>query len=404
MGGVVRAEELRVELGGAVVVREDEGRTIASPSTTDEVAALLRLCSAKGLRVEVAGAGTKREWGGGAESDVVLETRALRGVREHSWQDLTATVGAGTPWAEMQRVLAAHGQMVALDPLWEQRATVGGVLATNDSGAWRLRYGSARDLVIGMTIVLADGTIAKTGGKVVKNVAGYDLHKLMIGAFGTLGVITEVTFRLHPLPRDLRSFTIRAPDSGGLATLIDSVRRSHLLTEGLQLRGTQAGLSLDIQLIAPVDRDHLTLFDNLAAAAQCAVEPAAETARAARESLFVQPDRLILKATMLPQDVIPFAEEAVEKGGDCVAQTVGVLLASFPGDMLSLKLAEEFRYHVGSQGGSTVLLKRTAASSVVEWSAHVSEGDRSRAFPLMREIKRRFDPERVLNRGAMGGV
>ena len=101
---------------------------------------------------------------------------------------MTCTVEAGCTWAAMQAALARHGQMVALDPLWPEKATVGGVVATNDSGCFRLKYGGLRDLIIGMTIVLADGTIAKTGGKVVKNVAGYDLHKLMTGAFGTLGV------------------------------------------------------------------------------------------------------------------------------------------------------------------------------------------------------------------------
>jgi glycolate oxidase FAD binding subunit len=101
----------------------------------------------------------------------------------------------------MQQSLAKHGQFVALDPLSPDRATIGGIAATNDSGSLRLRYGSLRDLIIGMTIVLADGTIARSGGKVVKNVAGYDLHKLMIGAFGTLGIITEITFHLHSIPK-----------------------------------------------------------------------------------------------------------------------------------------------------------------------------------------------------------
>ena len=161
-----------------------------------------------GLAIEIAGGRTKREWGNPVAADILLETAGLAGVREHSWQDLTATVGAGTTWSAMQRVLAMHGQMVALDPLWPETATVGGIVATNDSGALRLKYGSLRDLIIGMTIVLADGTVAKSGGKVVKNVAGYDLHKLMTGAFGTLGVIAEVTFRLHPMPAETRTWTV----------------------------------------------------------------------------------------------------------------------------------------------------------------------------------------------------
>src|ERR1700733_8207796 len=116
-------------------------------------------------------------------------------------------VEAGCTWASLQSTLGQHGQFVALDPLWPERATVGGIVATNDGGSLRLKYGSLRDLIIGMTVVLADGTIAKTGGKVVKNVAGYDLHKLMTGSFGTLGIITEINFRLHPVETSVRTWS-----------------------------------------------------------------------------------------------------------------------------------------------------------------------------------------------------
>jgi FAD/FMN-containing dehydrogenase len=119
---------------------------------------------------------------------------------EHAWADMTATVEAGCTVANLQRTLAQHGQRLAIDPLWPDRATIGGILATNDSGALRLRFGSLRDLIIGITVALPDGTLATSGGKVVKNVAGYDLPKLMTGALGTLGVIN--IFRLHP-PRAL---------------------------------------------------------------------------------------------------------------------------------------------------------------------------------------------------------
>jgi FAD/FMN-containing dehydrogenase len=197
-GSAAPIEDLRATLAH-IPIKEEDGEVVLSPSSTEEVADVLRYCNERALPLEITGGRTKRTWAGAAEARLILDTTRLNGVREHPWQDLTATVGAGTTWFEMQRVLAAHNQFVALDPLWPEHATVGGVLATNDSGALRVKYGSARDLVIGMTLVLADGTIAKTGGKVVKNVAGYDLHKLMIGAFGTLAVTTEVTFRLHPL-------------------------------------------------------------------------------------------------------------------------------------------------------------------------------------------------------------
>ena len=160
------------------------------------------------------GGGTKQGWGYPVAPALVLEMQRLNVLREHTWQDMTCTVEAGCTWAALQSGLAEHGQYVALDPLWPEQATVGGIVATNDSGALRLKYGGLRDLIIGMTIVLADGTIARTGGKVVKNVAGYDLHKLMIGAFGTLGVITSVNFRLHPLPADARTWSFACLGAG----------------------------------------------------------------------------------------------------------------------------------------------------------------------------------------------
>ena len=136
---------------------------------------------------------------------------------EYAPGDMTVTVGAGVTMAQLQSALAEHGQRLALDGLWPGRATVGGVIATNDSGALRVRYGGVRDLIIGITVVLGDGTIATSGGKVVKNVAGYDLPKLMTGAHGTLGIITRAVFRLHPLPQELKirlSLSIPAIASG----------------------------------------------------------------------------------------------------------------------------------------------------------------------------------------------
>jgi glycolate dehydrogenase FAD-binding subunit len=151
-------------------------------------------------RLEVRGAGTKRDWGGiASDVDLIVETWRLCGVRAHEPGDLVATVNAGTRLADLQAVLGLAGQRLALE-CGSPDATVGGVLATGEAGPSRLRYGSARDLLIGVEFVRADGTIAHSGGRVVKNVAGYDLGRLLCGSYGTLGVITSATFRLHPLP------------------------------------------------------------------------------------------------------------------------------------------------------------------------------------------------------------
>ena len=143
---------------------------------------------------------------------------------------------------QLQQTLAEHGQRLALDPLWPERATVGGILATNDSGPLRIRFGSLRDLIIGITLALPDGTLAKSGGKVVKNVAGYDLPKLATGSLGTLGIITQAIFRLHPIPRESRSLSFSTPDNATMNALVLAILDSKLVPTGLQVRAAGASL------------------------------------------------------------------------------------------------------------------------------------------------------------------
>jgi glycolate oxidase FAD binding subunit len=173
------------------------------PDTFEEAASGLAAAAAEGQSVRICGAGTKREWGApAAEPDVLLHTTGLDQIVEHNVGDLTAVLEAGVPLAKAQETFAKADQMLALDPplgIGSNRdATIGGVVATGDSGPLRHRYGAARDLVVGITVALSDGTIAKSGGKVIKNVAGYDIAKLFSGAFGTLGAILSVSVRLHP--------------------------------------------------------------------------------------------------------------------------------------------------------------------------------------------------------------
>jgi glycolate oxidase FAD binding subunit len=176
---------------------------LTGPATFEAAAATLAQCSAAGTAVRIRGAGTKLGWGLPADSDdVELRSTALTEIVEHNAGDLTAILEAGVPLAQAQRTFAQAGQMLALDPPTgpDAAATIGGVVATGDSGPLRHRYGAPRDLVVGMTFALGDGTIAHSGGKVIKNVAGYDLAKLFAGSFGTLGMILSVSVRLHPLP------------------------------------------------------------------------------------------------------------------------------------------------------------------------------------------------------------
>jgi glycolate oxidase FAD binding subunit len=172
---------------------------VAAPASTQEAADLLRAAAAAGLAVVPRGAGTGFGWGSPpSRCDLVVDLRAMDQVIEHEAGDLVVRVQAGMTIGQLASALVSAGQELALDV--PANATVGGVVATGTTGPRRLRHGSPRDLLIGLTVVRADGVIARSGGKVVKNVAGYDIGKLFAGSHGTLGLITEATFRLHPRP------------------------------------------------------------------------------------------------------------------------------------------------------------------------------------------------------------
>lgn len=182
-----------------------------------EVAERLRAAGDEGRPVRFSGAGTKLGWGSPVEAEK-LAVEACE-IHEHNAGDLTAVVDAGLSLHELQETLGEEGQMLALDPPLgdEARATIGGIVATSDSGPLRHRYGSARDLVVGMTVALSDGTVAQSGGKVIKNVAGYDLSKLFTGSYGTLGAILKLSLRLHPLAPENATAVGRSSDPAALA-------------------------------------------------------------------------------------------------------------------------------------------------------------------------------------------
>jgi glycolate oxidase FAD binding subunit len=212
---------------------------VAFPASTEEASALLRAAAAHGLTVVPRGAGTGLSWGAPAASaDLVIDMQAMDQVIEHAAGDLVARVQAGVTMGSLGSVLASAGQQLAVDAPAE--ATVGGVVATGTAGARRFRYGAPRDLLIGITVVRADGVVAHSGGKVVKNVAGYDLGKLFAGSAGTLGLITEATFRLHPLPAAEAWVTGDfAPSAlAGAASAVASAAGSTLVPSAVELAWT----------------------------------------------------------------------------------------------------------------------------------------------------------------------
>ena len=220
---------------------------IIEPSSAAEVAAALRRASDARQSIVIRGAGTKSGWGRpAARIDAVLDMRRLNRILAHEHGDMTATIEAGATLREVNEALARHGQMLPLDPPFADRATIGGLLATNDSGPLRHRYGTPRDLVIGIQLATTDGVLAKAGGQVVKNVAGYDLGKLVTGSFGSLAAIVSATFKLSPLPAASKTMTVAVADAAAAADVVRIMMASQLEPVAFELvsqRSTQKPLN-----------------------------------------------------------------------------------------------------------------------------------------------------------------
>ena len=396
-----------IDIVGAPNAAQHDGVLRVAPSSTEEVSAVLKYCDEHHIVVTATGRGTKLGWGNPVSAAVLVDLSRLTGVSEHSWQDLTATVAAGTTWEDMQSSLAQHHQRVALDPLFAQRATVGGVLAANDSGLLRMKYGSLRDLILGMTIVLADGTIAQTGGKVVKNVAGYDLPKLLTGSFGTLGLITEATFRLHPVAQHTAAFTVRSLDVASLADLMTAVLKANMSLEAMQLRTETLAYALDLQFasLPEVLREHEERLRSLAPT--LAIEPADAGILNARDLLFTNTEATILKITALPSKLAAIVAgvaqlaQLPDHAAQCVADPVGIVTVALTASAEQLSLiVEDLRARLAGVGGAVVVLQRGALPQTMDpW------GPAPAPLEIMRSIKREFDANHILNPGKfVGGI
>jgi glycolate oxidase FAD binding subunit len=386
---------------------------VARPASTAETGELLRAAASAGLTVVPRGRGTKLSWGLPPERvDLVVDLSRMSAVLDHAAGDLIVDTQAGTLLSDVQETVGSAGQRLALDEA-VPGSSIGGMLATNSSGPGRVGFGTARDLLIGVTVVRADGVVAKAGGRVVKNVAGYDLGKLVIGSFGTLAVITEAVFRLHPVPPARAFVTVPFGTAEDAARLVQSVVHAQVVpaavevewrvdgagTVGVLLGGTPAGVTART------------------AATRQLLGPGAEAAEEPPPGWGVLPWRddaetpeVGLKLTCALSGLGAVLDAAHRAAADAgVAVTLrgsggaGVLYAALPADApvdAVAAVVERTRTSCTAHGGSLVVLEAPAAvqAAVDSWGPVP-------AIDLMRRVKDQFDPERRLAPGRfVGGI
>jgi glycolate oxidase FAD binding subunit len=388
--------------------------TVIAPASVDEVSDVLR--GAAKQSVLIAGAGTKEHWGGSpSRVDIRLETRRLAGVTAHDPGDLVVTVRAGTRLSDLQAVLGLARQRLALESPSPQ-ATVGGVLAAGEAGPSRLRFGSGRDQLIGAEFVRADGVIAHSGGRVVKNVAGYDIGRLLCGSYGTLAVLTSATFRLHPLPAE-RAFVCCPIEPAAKAAAHRSLSpdQEYAASVAAALAPAVNPTAVEIDV-----RDGVGTLAVLIEGSREGVQArAAEAARALGGTVTEEPewwgrypfgaDEIALRLALPVSKVGRILRTLGHAGAIAVRGSAGsgVLHAALPqqtstddlNGLLEQVRAELATFSVaGAPGGSCVVLAAPPAvrDAVDLWGPVPG-------LALMRRVKQRFDPRRRFVAGRFVG-
>ncbi len=402
--------------GGAVarpgtaadVIDGVEPGVVAEPRSPQAAAAVVGWASEHGRSVLVRGGGTKLGWGAPVGAiDVLLSTRGLDAVEAHRHGDLTATVQAGAVLADVNAALAAHRQWLPLDPPDAGRATIGGIVAANDSGPRRQRHGAARDLIIGMTLARADGVTAKSGGIVVKNVAGYDLARLLTGSFGCLGVILTATFKLAPAAEASRTVQVTLSEIAQVDRILAGLLAQGSTPTAVELAWPPAAMLVRFESIAPVAAGQAEQAAALVRAGGGAAEVLAGDAEAEawrrHEARVFGVEGTIVKLVVLPSDLsatLAWLDEAARRHPlECQLvgrAALGVLYLRLIGPVSAqASLVRALRERIDPGRGSAVIRQAEGElRSLVDVWGPLGDG-----FTLMQQVKRRFDPHAILNRG-----
>lgn len=388
---------------------------VVRPADAEQIAAALRLCAEHGAAVVPWGGGTAMSVGNLPRAvDIVLRTERLAAVVEHDHQNLTVTVQAGITLGTLDAALAARHQFLPLEPPQTGAATAGGAIAVNLNGPRRMRYGSARDFVIGMRAALPDGTVIRSGGKTVKNVAGYEMGRLFVGSLGTLGVITELTFKVSPLPEASRTMVLWARGPAALSAVADQLFASALIPSAVALLSPTAarsvgrdgyGLLVRAEGVEPAVARHERDISGWASGGGLEAEILAgeretalwETVRdfswngdAAAVRLSVPPGA----TAALLDDLMVVLPEAAGFAADLGTGTVWV---GFDAPPAAAPALPRLRVLVERAGGN--LLAARLPGEVKALADVWSPSPPARALEVMRDLKQAFDPRHILNPG-----
>lgn len=381
---------------------------IVYPQTPEQLSAIVALAGKNQWRIIPFGSGSKLDWGGIPQNiNIAVSTARMNQIVEHAVGDLTVTVQAGMKYGELQKILARAGQFLALDPCHRDRATVGGIVATADTGSLRQGYNGVRDQLLGISFVRSDGQLAKAGGRVVKNVAGYDLMKLLTGSYGTLGIISQVTFRLYP--QQAASETVLLTGDA------DAIRQTHQTV----LSSALTPVALDI--LSPLLVETLELGNGMGLIAQFSNVP---------ESVTEQSQRLLMVGEKLGLTGVGYSQdpesslwqrlrkiiETAEKDGSILckigvrptesvamlnqSKTLGVIHASsglgrlrLSGEMASKSGVLNLRKACEQSSGFMTIL-----SAPMEMKQQIDVwGYSGNGLKLMQGLKHQFDPQSIFS-------
>jgi glycolate oxidase FAD binding subunit len=380
-----------------------------APTSPDELAQFLRAASSESKTVRVLGNNSKRLMAGPlSAADTVISTTGLQRTLQYEARDLTISVEAGMPFAKLQTILAQNRQMIALDPPFASQATIGGVIASNSSGPLRRGFGTARDLVIGMTFATLEGKIVRTGGMVVKNAAGLDIGKLLIGSFGTLAVITSINFRVHSLPQETRTFLFTFADLDSAIEKRNVIVRSVLQPAAVDLISPAAAVRLGLRgyiLAVQAGGSHAVLqryARDWDTSEQMSGQQETSLWQTIREFspdfLRRQPSGIVLRISTTLSDVgvlLKLVSSAcISRAGSGLTY---VYLSSWQGVPALWNAATE-------RGWSVVVeFAPDDIRTTKDLWLNPFSGPDTATFAIMKKIKQMFDPQSLLNRSRLYG-